>query len=160
MRSANGYFLLSQYGRHKGLWIAVTFAALLLSACGGSESASSAGENSVGNAVGNAAVNAASSTILGSERRTAQVDCAVYLDRLARTDHLAADFAQLMDDSASTEQCIVQPRSKLLANQRLTKTAQPINGFINFESAHVHPIDLTPDGKLLLAVNTGQSVAG
>ena len=59
-----------------------------------------------------------------------------------------------MDDSASTEQCIVQPRSKLLANQRLTKTAQPINGFINFESAHVHPIDLTPDGKLLLAVNT------
>ena len=53
MRSANGYFHLSKYGRHKGLWIAVTFAALLLSACGGNESASGAGENSGGIATGN-----------------------------------------------------------------------------------------------------------
>ncbi|MEM6801413.1 MAG: PKD domain-containing protein [Bacteroidota bacterium] len=30
----------------------------------------------------------------------------------------------------------------------------PVADFINFESAHVHPLDMTPDGKKLLAVNT------
>ena len=30
----------------------------------------------------------------------------------------------------------------------------PIDGLINFESPHVHPIDLTPDGNTLVAVNT------
>jgi DNA-binding beta-propeller fold protein YncE/regulation of enolase protein 1 (concanavalin A-like superfamily) len=31
---------------------------------------------------------------------------------------------------------------------------RPRESFVNWESAHVHPLDLTPDGSLLLAVNT------
>src|SRR5262245_47710958 len=34
----------------------------------------------------------------------------------------------------------------------LPLTAQ---SFVNFETPHVHPLDLTPDGQTLLAVNTG-----
>lgn len=30
----------------------------------------------------------------------------------------------------------------------------PVEEFVNFESAHVHPLDMTPDGSKLLAVNT------
>lgn len=30
----------------------------------------------------------------------------------------------------------------------------PVEDFVNFESGHVHPLDMTPDGSKLLAVNT------
>ncbi len=33
----------------------------------------------------------------------------------------------------------------------------PVDQFANFESAHVHPLDLTPDGAKLLAVNTANN---
>ena len=33
----------------------------------------------------------------------------------------------------------------------------PVNSFTNFESAHVHPIEMTPDGTRLLAVNTANN---
>ncbi len=33
----------------------------------------------------------------------------------------------------------------------------PAGQFVNFESAHVHPIDVTPDGLTLLAVNTANN---
>lgn len=37
------------------------------------------------------------------------------------------------------------------------KNSVPESSFTNFESAHVHPIDMTPDGAKLLAVNTGNN---
>lgn len=37
------------------------------------------------------------------------------------------------------------------------KNAVPTSDFTNFESAHVHPLELTPDGTKLLAVNTGNN---
>ena len=37
------------------------------------------------------------------------------------------------------------------------KSDVPTSDFTNFESAHVHPIDMTPDGTKLLAVNTGNN---
>lgn len=36
----------------------------------------------------------------------------------------------------------------------VAKPSYPDQTFVNFESPHVHPLDLTPDGKTLLAVNT------
>ncbi|HQW87716.1 MAG TPA: beta-propeller fold lactonase family protein, partial [Flavobacteriales bacterium] len=36
-------------------------------------------------------------------------------------------------------------------------SAVPADQFVNFESAHVHPLDLTPDGTKLLAVNTANN---
>ncbi|MBL0035117.1 MAG: hypothetical protein IPP26_04965 [Flavobacteriales bacterium] len=36
-------------------------------------------------------------------------------------------------------------------------SAAPATQFMNFESAHVHPIDMTPDGTKLLAVNTANN---
>lgn len=38
-----------------------------------------------------------------------------------------------------------------------TPKGVPPNTFANFESAHVHPLDITPDGNKLLAVNTGNN---
>ncbi|MCB0809504.1 MAG: hypothetical protein KDB96_09525, partial [Flavobacteriales bacterium] len=35
--------------------------------------------------------------------------------------------------------------------------AVPVNDFVNFESAHIHPLDMTPDGSKVLAVNTGNN---
>ncbi|HRH69107.1 MAG TPA: hypothetical protein PLB89_06355 [Flavobacteriales bacterium] len=39
----------------------------------------------------------------------------------------------------------------------MAKAAVPLSDFVNFESAHVHPIDKTPDGTKLLAVNTANN---
>ena len=36
-------------------------------------------------------------------------------------------------------------------------SAVPVSQFVNFESAHVHPLDMTPDGTKLLAVNTANN---
>jgi YVTN family beta-propeller protein len=36
-------------------------------------------------------------------------------------------------------------------------SAVPVSSFVNFESAHVHPLDMTPDGTKLLAVNTANN---
>ena len=36
-------------------------------------------------------------------------------------------------------------------------SAVPVSTFANFESAHVHPLDITPDGTKLLAVNTANN---
>lgn len=36
-------------------------------------------------------------------------------------------------------------------------SAVPATQFVNFESAHVHPIDMTPDGTKLLVVNTANN---
>ncbi|HEY0978439.1 MAG TPA: YncE family protein, partial [Flavobacteriales bacterium] len=38
-----------------------------------------------------------------------------------------------------------------------SRTPVPLSSFVNFESAHVHPIDRTPDGTKLLAVNTANN---
>ncbi len=35
-----------------------------------------------------------------------------------------------------------------------TTAIEPLEGLINFESPHVHPIDITPDGNTLVSVNT------
>ena len=43
------------------------------------------------------------------------------------------------------------------SEEGVAKTAVPVSDFTNFESAHVHPIDLTPDGTKLLAVNTANN---
>ncbi|MBK8339881.1 MAG: hypothetical protein IPK99_07715 [Flavobacteriales bacterium] len=39
-------------------------------------------------------------------------------------------------------------------------SAVPTSTFTNFESAHVHPLDMTPDGTKLLAVNTANNTLG
>ena len=36
-------------------------------------------------------------------------------------------------------------------------TGQSPASFVNWESPHVHPLDLTPDGTRLLAVNTADA---
>ncbi|HMC97540.1 MAG TPA: beta-propeller fold lactonase family protein, partial [Flavobacteriales bacterium] len=43
------------------------------------------------------------------------------------------------------------------SDEGISKQAVPLSDFTNFESAHVHPIDKTPDGTKLLAVNTGNN---
>ena len=42
----------------------------------------------------------------------------------------------------------------LLSATTLQADTNPTNGLVNFETPHVHPIDLTPDGDTLLLVNT------
>ncbi|MEX2218866.1 MAG: hypothetical protein WD749_08905 [Phycisphaerales bacterium] len=37
------------------------------------------------------------------------------------------------------------------------ETPRAIPGFVNFESGHVHPVDITPDGTKLVAVNTADA---
>ena len=48
----------------------------------------------------------------------------------------------------------IEPRQ---AETVIAKSAVPLSDFVNFESAHVHPIDKTPDGTKLLAVNTANN---
>ena len=47
-------------------------------------------------------------------------------------------------------------QSLLPASQLARRTTEiaPIEGLINFESPHVHPIDITPNGAVLVSVNT------
>jgi DNA-binding beta-propeller fold protein YncE len=46
---------------------------------------------------------------------------------------------------------------KVPLEEGAAKSAVPTSDFTNFESGHVHPIDMTPDGTKLLAVNTGNN---
>lgn len=127
--------------RGQALFRATVLAALTaISACGQSSDPG-------GNAQG---TSAATSAATGQ----ASGDCADYLDRLSRTDHMAADFNELMDNTAMAHKCITQAQAADTAAARKIKAANPVNGFVNFESAHVHPLDMTPDGSRLLAVNT------
>ncbi|HNR53747.1 MAG TPA: hypothetical protein PKJ19_01165 [Flavobacteriales bacterium] len=48
----------------------------------------------------------------------------------------------------------IEPRR---AGTVIAKSAVPLSDFVNFESAHVHPIDKTPDGTKLLVVNTANN---
>jgi len=47
----------------------------------------------------------------------------------------------------------------IFASTTISVSAQsvPVEQFVNFESAHVHPLDITPDGTKLLAVNTANN---
>ena len=47
--------------------------------------------------------------------------------------------------------------SSLFACALFASTAVAQSPFVNWESAHVHPLDLTPDGTKLLAVNTADA---
>jgi YVTN family beta-propeller protein len=51
----------------------------------------------------------------------------------------------------------VKIASSLFACALFASTAVAQNTFVNWESAHVHPLDLTPDGTKLLAVNTADA---
>jgi YVTN family beta-propeller protein len=46
---------------------------------------------------------------------------------------------------------------KVPLEEGAAKSAVPTSDFTNFESGHVHPIDMTPDGTKLLAVNTANN---
>ena len=48
--------------------------------------------------------------------------------------------------------------ASVLALSLLAPEALPQAGFVNFETPHVHPLELTPDGTRLLAVNTADGV--
>ena len=48
-------------------------------------------------------------------------------------------------------------RSSYLITELTNHQPVPLNQFVNFESGHVHPVDLTPNGKKLLAVNTANN---
>lgn len=53
--------------------------------------------------------------------------------------------------------CGIENSAIIKASQIETKADRvisPIDGLINFETPHVHPIDLTPDGNTLVSVNT------
>jgi 6-phosphogluconolactonase (cycloisomerase 2 family) len=51
----------------------------------------------------------------------------------------------------SSEAAAVLEESRVVKADRII---EPIDGLINFETPHVHPIDLTPNGNTLVAVNT------
>lgn len=51
------------------------------------------------------------------------------------------------------ERAVEQSRTQATVRARGDNIG-PVEGLINFETPHVHPLDLTPDGSKLLAVNT------
>lgn len=69
---------------------------------------------------------------------------------LHRTAIVLITIGALVGLSATIE----SDRSAPIGN---AKSAVPLSDFVNFESSHVHPIDKTPDGTKLLAVNTGNN---
>ena len=44
--------------------------------------------------------------------------------------------------------------SSIFVNSTVSADTNPTNGLVNYESPHVHPIDLTPNNNTLVAVNT------
>ncbi len=49
---------------------------------------------------------------------------------------------------------VLAPVIAAIAAVSLQADTVPVSGLVNYETPHVHPIDLTPDGTTLLAVNT------
>jgi len=54
-----------------------------------------------------------------------------------------------------TARCVTA--SVLLFSSTPAISQVPVDQFVNFESAHVHPLEMTPDGLTLLAVNTANN---
>ena len=87
-------------------------------------------------------------------REAADPSCQTYLSRLEQADHISPEFGEVMDDTESAQRCLVAPRTAEIERSRRTKSARPSGGVVNFETPQVHPVDLSPDGRTLLAVNT------
>jgi len=74
---------------------------------------------------------------------------------VASTDSAAATTAAAAPSTASTASTASNPGPTAKSIKIPTpSTGLPDAAFSSFESAHVHPLDITPDGTKLLAVNT------
>jgi YVTN family beta-propeller protein len=58
---------------------------------------------------------------------------------------------------SSLSRAVILAASTALSAGSATLAQAPTGAFTNFESPHVHPLDVTPDGSLLLAVNTADA---
>ncbi len=76
-------------------------------------------------------------------------ECSTYLQKISTLNHQSPEFGAVMDNHKLAALCL--PKRP----QASAASAVPTNGFVNFETPHVHPLDMTPDGKTLLAVNIG-----
>lgn len=67
------------------------------------------------------------------------------------------DDARLVQYADLLSRCKAEINAQLKASNRvrlIDRQIEPFEGLINFETPHVHPIDLTPDQSTLLVVNT------
>ncbi len=69
---------------------------------------------------------------------------------LLQLGHGNGDLSELQAHLPLLERCTLPPESE----RQQTRLPRPTAGVINFETPQVHPLALTPNGELLLAVNT------
>ncbi len=76
----------------------------------------------------------------------------VLFESLMAIDHSNGNLQELIDNRDLMATCTTAPAVDSTTD--LGHRASVFSGTVNFESPHVHPLDLTPDGQTLLAVNT------
>ncbi|MEM9603873.1 MAG: putative Ig domain-containing protein [Pseudomonadota bacterium] len=73
-------------------------------------------------------------------------------ESLMEIDHDTGDLQDLIDNNALMARCTTAPAVD--PGDAFGHRVRVLAGTVNFESPHGHPLDLTPDGRQLLAVNT------
>ena len=76
----------------------------------------------------------------------------VLFESLMDIDHATGDLQQLIDNRDLMATCTTAPAVDSATPQG--HRVRVFAGTVNFESPHVHPLDLTADGRTLVAVNT------
>lgn len=76
---------------------------------------------------------------------------ALFEDLMA-IDHVNGDMQALIDNRDLMATCTLAP--EVDHDTPLGRRVRVMDGTVNFESAHVHPLDVTPNSGALLAVNT------
>lgn len=141
----------------------VLIAAITLNACGGG-SGSEDSSTSTGTTTGNNSPAFPQAT--GSQTLTApklSEECKTPLaEELAKISihaddpimEINRDLALRCDRERNAVFAYEQSQSNVRSFARRSTEIAPISGLINFESPHVHPIDITPNGNTLVSVNT------
>ncbi|MEM6988442.1 MAG: hypothetical protein AAF499_18150, partial [Pseudomonadota bacterium] len=75
-----------------------------------------------------------------------------FFEDLMMIDHVNGDMQALIDNRDLMATCTLAPAVD--SSTPLGRRVRVLDGTVNFESPHVHPLDATPDGNTLLAVNT------
>ena len=133
-----------------------------LSACGDSDSPTTAPVEDIPNSINSSSfIQATGNTVLTIPKPTEACQTPLAVELINTDAHSEAPLSETHKElllKCSAERSSIHAYQQLLSpDNRLARRSTeiaPIEGLINFESPHVHPIDITPNGNTLVSVNT------
>ena len=98
-------------------------------------------------------------TLRAAEQQTLSEECQSELFQSLQEISIHTENPLLIEHADLISRCnaelnAIYDAERATSRAVAARTIAPLQGLINFENPHVHPIDITPNGNTLLAVNT------